>query len=102
MSQYKPLKDCKTVFDVLEDPARWAKGVGVATDGCYCIDTAICFVQESYEDGKEKQRKLLEVVGVTVPQVADSIDWTVAVWDWNDAPERTHAEVLDAVRRAQI
>lgn len=106
MSEYKPIDECRTVEELLSDPARWTQGAFARhADGipdspsavfatCWCIAGAIAKV---YSRGKmdggsyhEMRLKMLEVTD------------TEGLAEFNDAPERTHAEVLEAVRRAGI
>lgn len=102
MSEYKPIDECKTVAELLADPARWTKGDsardhrghGVASihpDACcFCVLGAMSRIYEigtrAYNDAKHR-------LGLVA---------SFGFASWNDAPERTHAEVLEAVRRAGI
>ncbi len=89
-----------TVAELLEKPEAWTQGAsaknsdgmrtGVSAESavCWCVLGAIwkCYV---YDSLSEKMRdKLAELVGDIVK--------------FNDAPGRTHAEVLEAVRKAGI
>jgi hypothetical protein len=96
----------KTVLEVLEgaleilrDPKRWTKGTlardssGKPTDisgnyaVCFCASGAI--IKASFNIGYMKARhSLSDVVGNC------SISW------WNDAPERTHAEIIQGFEKA--
>lgn len=102
MSEYKPIDECKTVYEILEDPKRWGQKSAVDQPGCECVSTAIGRLSHTYEAGEEMQRKFLATVGVMVPACASPTDLMTSIWSWNDAPERTHAEVLAAVRKAGI
>lgn len=87
----------KTVAELLEDPARWAKCPGKTTE---CVGTAIGYVYVTQEAIADAKLKFLAAAGL--PTDGDFMDKSLRIFEWNDAPERTHAEVLDAVRRAQI
>lgn len=98
--QYKPVSECKTVAELLEDPARWTKGSG-ARDGSG--RPVVCNAKEAVTwcilGGAGK------IHGDLTCEVRAALqDVTKAFYisDWNDAPERTHAEVLAAVREAGI
>jgi hypothetical protein len=99
---FKPVEECITVQELLADPERWTKNAvarnqyGAAIphthdpDACkWCLYGALLRVYGSgnywpFED------KLLKTLGRE----------TVA--PWNDDPERTHAQVLEAVTKAGI
>jgi len=100
MTTYVPIDECRTVAELLADPARWTQDTwarsangSVAKWGdkqaCkFCMMGAIFRVYgPRYEPAM--WRRLHDSLGGSVSQ-------------FNDAPERTHAEVLEAVRRAGI
>jgi hypothetical protein len=102
----KPINECKTVYELLESPERWMKGaysnreVIAQTDGvnnpeatCFCILGAIRKVYNLTRDSNEYAEK--------VKNTLQLYHWEY-LHEWNDAPERTHAEVLEAVRKAGI
>jgi hypothetical protein len=102
----KPINECKTVAELLESPERWIKGKAWSnssgqfaidrTDAaCFCAIGAIAYIYgDEYGtcNGRclEQRKKLEPIIG------------TSALAEWNDAPERTHAEVLNVVRQAGI
>lgn len=104
MSEYKPIEACTSVAELLADPARWTKDYSAVDDrgfmvepddevACaFCICGAIqrVYGHDGYDANYEKIRKSLSAPGRRL------------VATFNDAPERTHAEVLEAVRRAGI
>jgi len=105
-TQYKPVPECRTVAELLEDPARWTRGVFAKTPegyacnsdcpeaACWCLSGAINRVHGGSEARYyESHKKLKAALGLGL-----SCDITY----WNDDVNRTHAEVLDAVRRAGI
>lgn len=82
--------------DKIADPAKWGKGGRCDGRGMdtFCAAEAI---EEAYAPGwllhrSEAFRKLHQAAGL--PQSSGSLV------DWNDAPERTHAEVLAAFDKA--
>jgi hypothetical protein len=102
----KPINECKTVYELLESPERWMKGaysnreVIAQTDGvndpdatCFCIQGAI---RKIYTVRSDNNRYVTKVKN-TLP-----LHHYEYLHEWNDAPERTHAEVLEAVRKAGI
>lgn len=102
----------KTTVEILTEakalintPERWTKGKFAAlADGssahwdnpnatCYCIVGAIFLAEEhmNVAASPTTTRAIMKAVGAKI-----SRDVSV----WNDAPERTHAEVMDAFDRA--
>lgn len=96
MSQYK------TVAELLEAPERWTQGTYSKSESgdsvyprnpaavCWCLLGAI---DEVYDVG-DPRKKAYEAMQKTIDKCMLTM--------WNDAPERTHAEVLAAVRKAGI
>jgi hypothetical protein len=112
MSEYKPIDECRTVEELLSDPARWNHDGGWAMDAiglptyytdrqatCFCVDGAIRRIYGGGDDlaAENAWYKFVEVAGIDIAARGGE-----EVWEWNDAPERTHAEVLEAVKRAGI
>lgn len=112
MSEYKPIDECETVAELLADPARWTK-FEMARDSngeecheksplatCFCVEGACIRIYGNgdrnmlYEEwpSVKAEMKLKNSLGIKYGNIAR----------WNDAPERTHAEVLEAVKRAGI
>jgi hypothetical protein len=114
----KPINECKTVYELLESPERWIKKHHYKLENgeevnhvnsvqehvykeraiCFCLEGAIfhCYgyATEASKEAHTKIETLLQQIepnkiGVLIPY-------------FNDAPERTHAEVLEAVRKAGI
>lgn len=100
MSTYKPIDECRTVEELLSDPARWTQGCFAksannkprrwyAEDACkFCLVGAMYRVYGETANAQIYDQ-LRDVTGIEV-----SI--------FNDDPSRTHAEVLEAVRKAGI
>jgi Fe-S-cluster formation regulator IscX/YfhJ len=102
----KPISECKTVAELLESPERWKQGNAWGAKDkqfaatreeatCFCVIGAIAYIYgDEYGSVTMKcfdMRKKLElIVG------------THAIVNWNDDPNRTHTEVLEAVRKAGI
>lgn len=98
----KPISECTTVAELLEDPARWTKktsarnraGYSAGPKGldacCWCLRGAITRI---YSDHPTMLMSALEKVHQLLPGV-ESLE------NWND--DSTHAEVLELVRRAGI
>ncbi len=96
---FKPVSECKTVADLLEDPARFtteacardAQGVYTYSDDpeavCWCAMGAIWRIYGTCYD-EEPIAKLCRAIGGG------------SIAGFND--ERPHAEVLAAVRKAGI
>ena len=82
----------KKARDLLSDPERWtqnvgartAQGIPVSADSkeavCFCASMAVVKVSN-------------EVTPIHFPKVLDFDRWS-DLFMWNDAPERTHAEIL--------
>lgn len=97
MSEYKPIDECKTVVELLAIPKRWAKNPGPR---CDCVATAIGWIYPHYSQQQKAKVRFLEAVGLSTD--GDGVDLSTRIYDWNDAPARTHAEVLAACRKAGI
>jgi hypothetical protein len=94
-----------TVAELLSDPARWTQGyyardakgalVGPASQRavCWCLLGAIVRVY-----GRRGHSSCL----VASLREALNLPPDVTLTNWNDAPARTHAEVLDLCRRAGV
>lgn len=89
------------VYELLAIPDRWTKGAyardinGAIVDcqsghaACWCLDGA---VHRCYPSLTEKAN-MLDLLDTAIGHQATT---------WNDAPERTHAEVLELVTRLGI
>lgn len=85
--------------ELLSDPKRWAKGAYAKTAAglgvnarspqavCYCSSGALYHFDDLTDGFPLAWNTLTMVVGGSIPA-------------WNDAPERAHAEILDAFSRA--
>jgi len=100
------------VHELLKDPARWCKGEyardakgervsPLSSSACqWCLLGAVRKEWPSVSDecrAKEKIRAALCIANFSLAAIIAQ-----TVFDWNDAPERTHAEVLEVVRKAGI
>jgi hypothetical protein len=105
MSEYKPIEACTSVAELLADPERWTKGKAARNENgkrvkltshkaqCWCVSGAIGRIYANVWDKKRSLERLAAAAGVPHRHF---------IAGWNDAPERTHAEVLEAVRKAGI
>lgn len=110
MSAYKPIKDCETVAELLEDPARWCQTWDALDylDACgRAIVAPWCKSAEKFSVSGAIKR-LNRLHGKNSTDMRDSFrkavgkrSWKMAK-AWHDDPSRTHAEVLAAVRKAGI
>jgi hypothetical protein len=103
----KPINECKTVAELLESPERWTKGKAWGTANgqhamgrdeatCFCVIGAIAYIYGDCPEGTVGKRSLL------MRKKVEFEANTCYLASWNDAPERTHEEVLDVVRKAGI
>lgn len=95
------------IKELLADPKKWTKGafargaerepVGSNSTAaeCWCLAGALHFCYP-YNNGVTALR-LAEAVSC---QPEDGINCVIA--KWNDAPDRTHAEVLELVTRLDV
>lgn len=85
---------------LLSKPEAWTKGESWRTvDGeptnlreraaCFCVYGALDFVHPGTSSARANATSLLE----------DAVG-TLYAHEWNDAPERTHSEVLEALDKA--
>ncbi len=94
------MSDKPTVAGLLARPELWGQcGNKNNSENSNCIQTAISRVYGYGDETEEAIRKFCECVGIPKN---DGVYMFKDIWDWNDAPERTHAEVLEAVRKAGI
>lgn len=94
--------DLKAARALIDTPEKWLKGtlygdndgamvrVGWAT--CFCMDGAI---DRACSDGLG-----IDHNRATAAVEALGLGGSMEVWKWNDAPERTHAEVMAAFDKA--
>lgn len=93
----KPINACRTVADLLADPGRWGKqtpwkrDIRKAKPLLFDVMDAIEFIYVYDSD---------QVIARRALRIAAGVKGTLT--KWNDAPERTHKEVLDAVKKAGI
>ena len=88
--------------ELLSDPSKWTQRVNARNSNgiptlsfasnavCFCLYGAMCRCYPNEEERSRVQRELHS--NVPLRNVAA----------WNDAPERTHAEVLELVTRLDI
>ncbi len=88
---------------LIERPGIWAKGTDPTpvSPNCVCAQTAISRSAADLptEAGKQATQFLLRVIDTLATPDISASDLG-RIWRWNDAPERTHAEVLAAFDRA--
>ena len=94
MSKSSILEILKKARETLSEPDSWGKGVvwDRSNKNSYCAAQAI---GESLSPDFVLYHKACQVFAVSIPLTEFD-----AIPDWNDAPERTHAEVLAAFDRA--
>lgn len=79
------------VYNLLEDEARWCKGRYGITGAPYCLAGSLHIVGKHLKTSYAQAYEYLsEVTG------ADNLV------TWNDMPERTHVEVLVAIKSAIV
>lgn len=94
----KPFEILVTARAVLADPAKWGKGVRGENrpDDTYCVMDAL------YAEPNTRCGDALDACALIKITAGETEEYWRAhgIADWNDAPERTHAEVLAALDRA--
>ena len=102
------LEELKAVRELLSAPARWTRGVyarneqGLAVDPhdpeavCWCLYGAMIYI---VGDSNKRFAVHLDAAEDAINVLSGFIS-AISVADWQDAPDRTHAEVLDALDRA--
>lgn len=112
MSEYKPIDECQTVEELLADPERWARFESAYDDygnavspqnprACmFCLYGALqrIYGDEFKQPFCQAEAKLKGALATVATSVFGGVNYPA----WQDAPERTHAEVLEAVRKAGI
>jgi len=96
----RPIDLLRQARELLADPKRWTQGTGArAGDGlatgvhsanaiCWCAWGALVYVHTDLNSLSDSLDLIATIVGES------------EVSSWNDAPERTHEEVLAAFDRA--
>ena len=92
MTELTPLKVLIDARVKIADPAKWGKGM--RGNGLRHFDT--CCAAEAIEETAPRDHKA-RTDALRALYNASGLDWSKdAIIHWNDAPERTHAEVLAA------
>jgi hypothetical protein len=73
---------------LIESPANWDKGNSQKVGDCYCAQTAI-EEAANYDNNTPAYKAFLAAIGKPNDTLFD-------IWDWNDADERTHSDILMA------
>lgn len=79
---------------MIADPADWAGGGPIARCEGHCVATAIWLIGGHSRDSLTSSTAgaaLADAIGIEDFNPRGS--WS-EIWNWNDAPERTHAEVM--------
>lgn len=85
---YKPINECKDLYDLFEDPSRWTKGAYAKNDRGAAVashdPTAVCFCLAG---GRNRVIPSLDL-RFFLP------NWAVSSLEFNDDPNTTHADIL--------
>jgi len=91
------------MFELLEKPVSWTQGTP-ARDQIGCPVSCIakdavcwCLIGAAYLAYAETDRPLYDAILLRIRETCGE-----AIGKWNDAPERTHAEVLSLCRALDI
>jgi hypothetical protein len=76
---------------LIDTPDKWAQEGGLSEVGPLCTAMACTSAAGSLSDSLPAQSVIARAAGLSGDYAA-----TVGLFDWNDAPERTHTEVLAA------
>lgn len=82
----------------ISDPAKWGKGVRGTMAGYRSVDT--CCAAEAIGDARESDTSLEVALSFLRQAIVGERNDSLSIVRWNDAPERTHADVLAAFDRA--
>jgi hypothetical protein len=117
MNATKPIEECKTVAELLEDPKRWTQCGGSAADAtgnpvpsrdpqaaAFCVWGAISRVYRTTSVNEPNIRSaIIALKRAAELPVAPSFPHSLTeVFDWNDSPSLTHEAMLAAVKKAGI
>jgi hypothetical protein len=82
----------------IADPAKWGKGIRTINGGHRSPET--CCAAEAIQDVETRTGIRRAAYAAIGRAIGTERGVTVPIVEWNDAPERTHAEVLAAFDRA--
>lgn len=91
----------EAAYSLLEDGSKWRKGSLDDGECKYCVGGAVlhvCGVNAWETDNRAPAEEFAELAHF--PKDASLGQRRYALYNWNDAPERTHAEVLELLRSA--
>ena len=93
--------DLRAAADVLERDG-WTQGDYHASDGCHCVVGAIEVATGYWTSSRPQHDLSVTARRETAVDVFEAVLESPAdtVFDWNDAPGRTAAEVIAALRAA--
>lgn len=83
---------------MLATPSNWTQRVFTDQNDCYCIVGAVMSAQGKAftQCQRDDTIKFLAIAA----HFADREYYDCALFDWNDAPDRTHAEILQLLDTA--
>jgi hypothetical protein len=108
--KYVPINECKTVYELLEDPDRWGKKYFAVDDhgickmvgsneACkFCLDGAL---RRIYPTGKDYFTNFLKIQKV-LNNNTDLSYFSTSLIGFNDDPKTTHQDVLEVARKANV
>lgn len=92
-------------WELLSDPAKWCKNNSAQdADGNYCYSDEDSACQWCMLGAINRCYPELEQNIICYQKVVNRLGLThwLSIGDWNDAPERTHAEVLAVLKELDI
>lgn len=104
----KPSEILAKARELLSDPKRWTQGalsrnaLGEWAEDELVPESCQWCVEGAYRQAHPNNRPSMKCdQGWAYLLAAIGGDKTIPPYEWNDSPSRTHAEVLDALERAE-
>jgi hypothetical protein len=92
-----------TLQEFFSDESKWGKGTDPNwTEGQCCLSVACNKITNDDFDATEKLKR--KIVAIIAPRRANDAWYELchAIYEWNDAPERTFADIRKLIEGANV
>lgn len=101
VSKAQVAADLTAALALVDAPEKWAHRRIPLLGDCRCAGIAICSAVYRARSGRNHEQRLQAAYDAFGASAGlDALATIVSIGKWNDAPERTHAEVVAAFRAA--